>query len=122
MMVESKDIPNAGKIALRNISNELDRGSRRLNTQSGGRKDSRIQRTSIQALDGVVGQPARPVAMVNRHAMDGGEAVVVGKVEDHHMKDEPRMRSLDLVLRSKIQRDAILPILELLVELADRVE
>lgn len=39
-------------------------------------------------MDGEIGEPACPVAVVDGHAVDCGEAIVVPEMEHHDVEDE----------------------------------
>lgn len=73
-------------------------------------------------MDRIIRETARPVPMVDGHAVDGGQAVVIGEVEHDDMQDQGRVRCLDFMLRSEINGDLVLPVLELLVQLANGIE
>ena len=59
--------------------------------------------------------------MINRHAMYRSKAIVIGKMQYHNVKDERRVRCFYLVLGSKVEWNAVLPVLEFFVELADGI-
>lgn len=54
--------------------------------------------------------------------MDRGQAVVVVEMQHDNMENEWRVRCLDLVLGSEVDRDPVFPVLEFLVELSDGIE
>ncbi len=54
--------------------------------------------------------------------MNGGEAVIVCEMKDNNVENERRMRRLDLVFRSEVERNAILPFFELVIKLAYSIQ
>ena len=50
------------------------------------------------------------------------QAIVVREMEDHNMEDERGVRGFDLVFGSEVDRYAILPVFQFLVELANGVK
>ena len=101
---------------------QVDRRSGGRHTQCRRREDAWIQGPGVETSDGKVGEPARPITMMDRHAVDGGQTVVVGKMKDDDVQDQWGVLRFDLMLGSKIERDAVLPFFELLIQLADGIE
>src|SRR6266498_3982869 len=60
--------------------------------------------------------------MVNRHPVDRGETIVVSEVKKDDMEYQWCMRRPDLMLGTKIDWYAILPFLQLMIELSDSIE
>ena len=59
------DLPDARVVALRNIFDEMYRSPRSCHTQGSRHEDSRIQRSCIEPLNGVVRESIRPVSVMN---------------------------------------------------------
>lgn len=76
----------------------------------------------VEPLEGVIGESAGPVSMVNGHSVNGCKTVVVGEMQYHDVQDQRGVRGFDLVLWPKVQWNSILPLLKLFVQLADGVE
>jgi hypothetical protein len=100
----------------------MNRGSSCGNAKGRRGEDAGVQGPRVEALDGIVGQSTAPVAMVNRHAMNSGQAIVVREVEYYNMEDEGCMRRFDLMFRSEVNGYAILPLFQFPVKLSYRIE
>ena len=59
---------------------------------------------------------------MHRHAVDGGQAIVVGKVKNNDMDEERSVGGLNFIFRSVVDGDTVLPVFKLLVQLANGVE
>ena len=101
---------------------QVDRRSGGRHAQCRRREDARVQGPGVETSDGKVGEPARPITMMDRHAMDGGQTVVVGKVKDDDVQDQWGVLGFDVMLGSKVEGDALLPFFELSIQLADGIE
>ena len=93
-------LPNARVVPLWYILDEVNGGPRRLYTQRGRGENSWVKRPCIQPLNCIVRKATGPVPMMNRHTMNGRKTVVVCEVQDHNVKDQWRMCSFNLMLRS----------------------
>lgn len=60
--------------------------------------------------------------MMNGHAVNRRQAVIVGRVQHDNVKNEGGVGRLDLVLRSEVNGNIVFPILELLIKLSNRIE
>lgn len=59
--------------------------------------------------------------MMDRHPMNGGQAIVVSEMEDNDVQDQRRMCGLDIVFRPEVDWDAVFPFLQFLVEITNGV-
>lgn len=119
---KSRSLPDAGVVTLRDVLDQVNRSPCRLHTECRGRKNPRIQRSCIETLDRIVRKTARPVAVMNGHTMYSRKAIIISEVKDHNVEDQWSMGGLDLVFWPEVERYTILPLLELSIELADRIQ
>lgn len=117
-----QNLPDTSKVALRDILDEIDGCPRRGHTEHGGQEHPWIEGPCIQSLNGIIGQPTSPIAMVHRHAVDGCQTIIVREVEDDNVKEERTVGGLNLILWPEVNGDIVFPVFQLLVKLADGIE
>lgn len=117
-----KDLPNTSKVSLRDILDEIDGCPRSRHTEHGGQEHPWVKRSCIETLNGIIGQPASPIAMVYRHAVDGGQAIIVSEVKDDNVKKKRTVGGLNLIFWPEVDGDVVFPIFQLLVKLANGIE
>ena len=84
-------LPDTSKVSLRYVLDQMNRSPCSRNTQTGRRENAGIERSGVQALYGIIGQPTSPIAMMDGHPMNRRQTIVVSKVQNYNVKDERSM-------------------------------
>lgn len=59
---------------------------------------------------------------MNRHPVDRGQAIVIGKMKDDNVENQRGMSGFNFMLRSEIDRDAVFPLFQFLIKITNGVQ